>query len=80
MTSYGPADIEALMSELNLPGLPGETFEDDPEARDLILFRFQDENIVLTAFSAGVSITDAKEYCSDKALKGDDWFVGFDKR
>jgi hypothetical protein len=71
------------MAMYNLPDLPEQDMELDPETddyasapRDLILFRRNKVSILLVEY---VSLDDAKEYCSQDDTHGDGWFIGFDR-
>lgn len=62
---------EAVKAEYGLPELP-EPYE-GPGAKELILFRQLDENIVI---ADSVSLPDARAYCSREDTHGSEWFVG----
>ena len=67
-------EIEQVMAEFDLPGLP--EYYDDEGYRNLILFRqsLGVENLILTQ----CTLADAREYCNREDVYGDGWFVGFD--
>ena len=66
-----PDDLDQVMAEYGLPGLPQHY--DGPGARNLILFRQEDEKVVLTQ----CTLEDAQAYCSRDDTRGNDWFTGF---
>ena len=76
---------EYYLAEYSLPNLPDDAGEDYAEPRDIILYRFNDSNIILTTdYDNGVTLADAQEYCAREDTSGAGseprWFVGFDRR
>jgi hypothetical protein len=71
-------EVQEIVTGMGLPELPEHTSDEDPEARDLILFfaDLGDENIYLRE---RVSYQDAKDYANHPDASGDGWFVGFDR-
>jgi hypothetical protein len=71
---YLPDRYELLdiLLQYELPPLPDPT--DDDNARDIILFRQDDTNIVIAEH---VSLEDARAYATDEDTSGDGWFVGY---
>jgi hypothetical protein len=65
--------IARVIGELGLPDLP-EPDEDDPEGRELVVFQFKGETIML---AEGIPLADAMEYCDREDTHGDGWFAGF---
>ena len=61
------------MAEYDLPELPDPADDEDGTA-ELVLFRFQQENITL---GDGFTIAYAQEYCQREDTHGDGWFVGY---
>lgn len=68
-------DVAELARDFNLPPLPEPADESDTEARILVLFRQEADNIVLTL---PVPFADADEYTNREDTHGDEWFVGRD--
>jgi len=73
---YDQDTLELLLAEYDLPDLPYATYDDDPEARLLWIFRQDDGKLAL---GWPVSYDDARAYCSREDTHGDGWFVGFDR-
>lgn len=69
---YAP-NLEQVMAKLHLPPLPTAVDVDTPDARQLVLFFFRGDHVVL---APAVSLEDAREYCSRDDTYGDSWFVG----
>jgi hypothetical protein len=70
-------DVAEFVDDFNLPALPDEVDENtDPEARILILFMRDADNVVLTN---PVSFDDANEYTNREDTHGEGWFVGRDR-
>jgi hypothetical protein len=68
-------DVAELVADYSLPELPEPAEESDSEARILILFLRDADNIVLTL---PVPIDDVHEYTNREDTHGEDWFVGRD--
>lgn len=66
-------DTLDLLVKYNLPELPDPAREDDPQARQLWIFRKNDDAVELGWL---VSYDDARAYCSREDTHGDEWFVG----
>lgn len=71
------SDISQTVEDYNLPELPEEY--DGTGERDLILFLHHEPNVLLTRYRYGVTLDDARDYCSRDDTSGDGWFVGFDR-
>jgi hypothetical protein len=83
MITPGPGELQRVMEAYLLPDLPDADESLDPSTscyeaapRDLILFRRDDENVLLREY---VPLKDAKEYSARWDTQGDGWFVGFDR-
>lgn len=66
-------DIEDVIAEYELPGLPEEDDTAEQTTR-LVLFRFQQEKIQL---ADDIPLADAREYCDREDTRGHLWFVGY---
>lgn len=74
-------DVAEVMAAYDLPELPEVADDDDvwdgtaeDTTVELVLFRFQEENIVL---GDGFTVADAQDYCGRDDTAGDGWFVGY---
>ena len=68
-------DVAELVEDYKLPALP-EPDDSEPDAKILILFVQNGDNIVLTD---PVAFTDADEYTNREDTHGEGWFVGRDR-
>jgi hypothetical protein len=66
---------------IELPDLPPALPSEDSEARNLFLFTWNNPSEMLlgSSYPYGVSLEDARDYCSREDTHGDGWFVGFDR-
>jgi hypothetical protein len=65
------------LEDYDLPELPDLADDSETETAQLVLFRFDQERIVL---GDGYTIAGAQEYCSRDDTRGNGWFVGYYRR
>lgn len=70
-------EIQEMVDQMGLPELPEHTTDEDPEARDLIMY-FEDADRGSVILIERVSLPDAIEYTNREDTHGDGWFVGRD--
>jgi hypothetical protein len=75
MSGHVYYDVAEFVDDFKLPPLP-EPDDSEPDAKILILFMQDADNIVLTL---PVSFDDAEQYTNREDTHGEGWFVGRDR-